>query len=138
MKLERFLILLLFALLSGVPAYHKLVGQFPPDWFVKKFELTFFGSLPYGLTMAFGIIVLLEVIIPIVFIIALVKKEWQNKGAFKFSHLGLQLSLILFLILFFGSFLVQDYNNGFIDFMYSVGTLFVLKYFFPKPLFWRF
>ncbi len=132
MKLERLLLIVLFGFLSGIPAYHKLVGEFPPAWFVKKFEPSFFGSIPYGLSFAFGCILLLELVIPVFFLLALIKKEWQIPSAFRYSRLGLQLSLVLFLVLFFGSFLIQDYNNGFIDFMYFIATLFVLKFFFAE------
>ena len=130
MKFERLILLVLFSMLSGVPAYHKLVGDFPPEWFIKKFEPSFFGWIPYGLSLAFGMILLLEVVIPVIFIIALIKKEWRKSSELLYSRLGLRLSLVLFLILFFGSFLIQDYNNGFIDFMYFIGTLLILKFFF--------
>jgi hypothetical protein len=128
---ERLLILILLIVLMSTAAYHKILGDFPPEWFVRKFEGTFFGAIPGGLTIAFGSIVLLEVAIPVVFFIALVKKQFvlNSEKKLNFLRVGFLLTLLLFVMLTFGSFLVQDYDNGFKDFLYFVGIYFLMKQF---------
>jgi len=131
MKIERLLILILLIVLMGTAAYHKLLGDFPPEWFIRKFEATFFAAIPGGLTIAFSSIVLLEVAIPIVFTLAIIKKQFSlnNGNQTNFLRLGFIFSLLLFVMLTFGSFLVQDYDNGFKDFLYFVGIYFLMKQF---------
>ena len=117
--------------LMGTAAYHKLLGDFPPEWFVRKFENTFFGAIPSGLTIAFGSIVLLEVAIPVIFLIALIKKQFalNSDEKLNFLRVGFLLTLLLFVMLTFGSFLVQDYDNGFKDFLYFVGVYYLMRQF---------
>jgi predicted tellurium resistance membrane protein TerC len=105
-----------------------LNGNFPPQWFFEKFQNTFLNIIPYGLNLSFLIIVLLEIAIPIAFLVALVSQEFRSDSRQRFSSLGFRLSLVLFLVLFFGSFLVQDYENGFLDFMYFVATIYLMRF----------
>lgn len=125
---ERICIYLLYTLLSSVAAYHKLNGNIPPQWFFEKFQNTFLNSIPYGLNLSFLIIVLLEIAIPVSFLAALVSQEFRPDSKKRFSTLGFRLSLVLFLVLFFGSFLVQDYENGFLDFMYFAFTIYLMRF----------
>ena len=124
---ERICIYLLYTLLGSVAAYHKLNGNIPPQWFFEKFQNTFLHTIPYGLNLSFLIIILLEIAIPIVFLVALVSQEFRTDSKQRFSTLGFRLSLVLFLVLFFGSFLVQDYENGFLDFMYFAVTIYLMR-----------
>jgi hypothetical protein len=134
MKKERLLLFVLYALFIGTAAYHKLTGNIPPDWFVSKFESTFLNILPSGTSVAFIIIILLEVIIPILFLIGIFKGEWKNDilPLKSFSRWAFLLTLVLFLILTFGSFLVQDYDNGFQDFVYFITTYLTIHFSFKE------
>ncbi len=71
----------------------------------------------------FLLITLLETTVAICMILSLVKKEYQDISQRVSFNFGLDLALVLFVILFFGSFLVSDYENGALDFLYFIGTL---------------
>jgi hypothetical protein len=125
---ERICISLLYFLLGLVAAIHKLQGPFIPEWFHSKFEHSFLNTIPGGLYFSYGIIILLELLIPLFFLIAIIRREFHPTKPLTFTILGFRTSLLLFLILFFGSFLVQDYENGFIDFVYFAVTIFLMRF----------
>jgi hypothetical protein len=134
MKKERLLLFILYAVFIGTAAYHKLTGNIPPDWFLSKFESTFLNKIPGGITVSFIFIILLEVVIPILFLIGIFKGEWKidilpSKSV---SRWALLLTLVLFLVLTFGSFLVQDYDNGFQDFIYFITTYLAIHFSFKE------
>jgi hypothetical protein len=125
------LLQLLFLSLSGITAWQKISALIVPEWFLKKFEHSFFGMIPLGIPLAFYTIIVLETAVAIAFIISLLKMEFRNNASRNWLCLGLDLSMLLFLILFFGSFLVSDYSNGALDFMYF-GFSFFMKREFSK------
>ena len=127
--MERILILLLYISLAGVAGIHKLLGDFPPSWIYGKFKETFLNAIPGGIWLSFVLIVVLEIAIAALFSIALIKGEFKSQAKQTFSRFGFLASLALFVILFFGSFLVQDYDNGFNDFVYFGVTVFLMKYY---------
>ena len=127
--MERILILLLYISLAGIAGIHKLLGDFPPAWFYGKFKETFLNALPSGIWLSFVLIVVLEIAIAVLFSIALIKGEFKSQAKQTFSYFGFISLLVLFVILFFGSFLVQDYDNGFNDFVYFGVTVFLMKYY---------
>lgn len=127
--MERILILLLYISLAGIAGIHKLLGDFPPAWFYGKFKETFLNALPSGIWLSFVLIVVLEIAIAVLFSIALIKGEFKSQAKQTFSYFGFIALLVLFVILFFGSFLVQDYDNGFNDFVYFGVTVFLMKYY---------
>jgi hypothetical protein len=127
--MERILILLLYISLAGIAGIHKLLGDFPPTWFYDKFKDTFLNWMPGGIWLSFVLIVVLELAIALLFMIAFIKGEFKSQAKQTFSHFGFLASLALFVILFFGSFLVQDYDNGFNDFVYFGVTIFLMNYF---------
>jgi hypothetical protein len=127
--MERILILLLYISLAGIAGIHKLLGDFPPTWFFEKFKGSFLNWVPGGIWLSFVLIVILEISIAILFSIALIKGEFKAQAMQTFSYFGFIASLALFVILFFGSFLVQDYDNGFNDFVYFGVTVFLMNYF---------
>jgi hypothetical protein len=128
-QMERILILLLYISLAGIAGIHKLLGDFPPAWFYGKFKETFLNALPSGIWLSFVLIVVLEIAIAVLFSIALIKGEFKSQAKQTFSYFGFISLLVLFVILFFGSFLVQDYDNGFNDFVYFGVTVFLMKYY---------
>jgi hypothetical protein len=85
--------------------------------------------MPGGIWLSFVLIVVLEIAIAVLFSIALIKGEFKSQGKQTFTYIGFIASLALFVILFFGSFLVQDYDNGFNDFVYFGVTIFLMNYF---------
>ena len=127
--MERILILVLYISLAGIAGIHKLLGDFPPAWFYGKFKETFLNALPSGIWLSFVLIVVLEIAIAVLFSIALIKGEFKSQAKQTFSYFGFIALLVLFVILFFGSFVVQDYDNGFNDFVYFGVTVFLMKYY---------
>lgn len=117
------LIQLLFLSLAGLTAFQKISGLTIPEWFVNKFQDSIIGIIPFGIPLSFILITLLETTIAICMIVSLLKREYQVDANKVSLNLGLDLSLVLFVILFFGSFLVGDYENGALDFLYFIGTL---------------
>ena len=124
-----FLIQLLFLSLAGITAFQKISGLEVPEWFIHKFENSFINLIPLGITFSFIVITLLETSIAICMIFSLIKREYKLDSERVNLNFGLDLALVLFLVLFFGSFLVGDYENGALDFLYFVGTLAIRKKF---------
>lgn len=134
MKVERSLIFILFISLAGVAAIHKVLSSIPPNWFVTKFQDSFLGDIPGGISVSFLLITVLEFAIAALFILAFIRREFLETSDFKFANYGFIATLALFVILFFGSFLVQDYDNGFKDFTYFGLTLWMKSYFFTQKI----
>jgi hypothetical protein len=132
--MERIFILLLYISLAGIAGIHKLIGDFPPTWFYGKFKETFLNAIPGGIWLSFVLIVVLELAIALLFMIAFIKGEFKSQAKQTFTHFGFLASLSLFVVLFFGSFLVKDYDNGFNDFMYFGVTVFLMKYFMNEKI----
>jgi hypothetical protein len=119
--MKKIIILLILITIIGIPAIHKLVGDFVPTWFYNKFSDSLINKIPFGINISYGIIIILEIVAPILFIIGLLKREYLQTSSGKFISLGFMTSYVLFTILTFGSFLIEDYSNGFNDFIYFVG-----------------
>lgn len=117
------LIQLLFLSLAGLTAFQKISELTIPEWFVNKFQDSMIGSIPFGIPLSFILIALFETSIAICMVVSLLRKEYKFDSDKASLNLGLDLSLVLFVILFFGSFLVGDYENGALDFLYFIGTL---------------
>lgn len=117
------LIQFLFLSLAGITAYQKISGLVIPEWFSNKFQDSMIGFIPFGIPLSFIIITILETSIAICMIVSLLKREYKVDANKVSLNLGLDLSLVLFVILFFGSFLVGDYENGALDFLYFIGAL---------------
>ena len=128
--MTRFLLLLTLLFLTGIPGVHKLLGDYPPEWFVGLFKDSVIGAIPGGLYLSFWIIVLLELCAGILFFIALLQKEFTGDVTYTYSTYGLYLTQILFVVLFFGSFLIENYDNGFKDFVYLLGVVGVQRWWF--------
>ena len=129
MMKTRALILLIYAFLGGITGLQKILGEFPPKWYIDKYSATLISWLPGGIVISFMIIVLLELAIASLFVLALLKGEFKESQTPKFSKWGFHVSLLLFLILFFGSFLAQSYDNGFMDFGYFAFTIYLMSFF---------
>jgi hypothetical protein len=131
-NIEKIAILILMTVLSLTTAIHKFTGDLPPEWFIKQFNNSLIGSIPFGITSSYFIIATLELAIAVFFLLSIIKKEFTSNVSLKFSEIGFNLSLILFLILFFGSFLIENYDNGFMDFGYFVFTILLKNQFNKK------
>lgn len=119
------LIIFLYLSIAGTTAYQKISGLTIPEWFHNKFSESIIGIIPFGIPIAFIIITILETSITLLMVFALYNKEYLKESKQKYLELGLDVSLILFTILVFGSFLVQNYDNGALDFLYFIGTLYL-------------
>jgi len=126
MKPDRFLSLLLLICVMGIPGIHKLCGDFPPAWFVGKFGPSLIGQVPAGIFAGYLVITVLELGAAALFVAGLVLSFGKHGIAPKAVHAGFDTTLAVFVVLVFGSFLVEDYNNGFMDCLYFVGVV-VLK-----------
>lgn len=134
MQMQKVLIILLYIALGLTTGMHKLLGPFPPDWFRDKFSDSLIGWVPGGIELSFGIIVFLELAIAGLFTIALVRREFAIGSEKTYSRFGFNASLLLFLILFFGSFLVQNYDNGFFDFVYFGTTIYLMRLYLKEEI----
>jgi hypothetical protein len=121
------LIQLLYLSLTGITSLQKIIPLEIPEWFINKFQATLIGKFPYGLAISFLIITILESSISLLILISIIKKEFKTINEIRFFNMALDLSLILFLVLFFGSFLASDYENGALDFIYFIGTYFIYQ-----------
>ncbi|MFO0495530.1 MAG: hypothetical protein ACK50Y_08370 [Flavobacteriia bacterium] len=127
--IKRIFILLTYAFLGGVTGIQKITGEFPPKWYIDKYSSTLINWLPGGVWVSFLIIVLLELAIACLFALALLKGEFKESQTPKFAKWGFMAALLLFLILFFGSFIAQSYDNGFMDFGYFAFTIYLMSFF---------
>ncbi len=121
--IKRIGVLVLLILLLGVPGIHKLLGDIPPEWFQKKFAGSLIDAFPGSLSFSYILIIVLEVVGPVLFLVGAIRLEFLPDRQIKFIQYGFLVCYLLFLILTFGSFLVEDYGNGFNDFMYFVGVM---------------
>jgi hypothetical protein len=125
-------ILLILIIIIGVPAIHKLTGDFVPNWFYNKFSNSLINKIPNGINISYIVIIILEILAPLFFIFGILRREYLLACSGKFVSLGFKTSYILFTILTLGSFLVEDYSNGFNDFIYFVGITFLESTFFKE------
>lgn len=121
---KKIIALLLLIIVLFLPAISKLSSDIPPEWFLKKFDDTILNAIPSGLTISFLIILALEIIAPVLMIVAIIK-ILTKRNYKKILSSGFLCYYTLFLILTFGSFLVKDYDNGFKDFTYFIGILLI-------------
>jgi hypothetical protein len=126
----KFYSLLILTFLTLIPAIHKLVNPIPAEWFIGLFKNSPINMIPGGLLFAYWILIILEFACGLLFTISIVSMEFKPTKILKFGKLGFHLTFILFIILFFGSFLIQNYDNGFNDFLYFVGVLFIYERYF--------
>ena len=124
------IILLALTLLTAIPGIHKLLGEQPPQWFHNLFDNSLIGTIPFGVQASFTIIMLLELTTGLVFTVSLLGEFRQTSWRNKRIRCGFIMTQLLFLILFFGSFLIENYDNGFKDFIYLVSIAFVQHFFF--------
>ena len=127
--IKRLFILLTYAFLGGITGIQKIMGEFPPKWYIDKYSATLINWVPGGVMISFLIIVLLELAIASLFVLALLKGEFKESQTPKYAKWGFMAALLLFLILFFGSFIAQSYDNGFMDFGYFAFTIFLMSFF---------
>jgi predicted tellurium resistance membrane protein TerC len=127
--IKRLFILLTYAFLGGITGIQKIMGEFPPKWYIDKYSATLINWVPGGVMISFLIIVLLELAIASLFVLALLKGEFKESQTPKYAKWGFMAALLLFLILFFGSFIAQSYDNGFMDFGYFAFTIYLMSFF---------
>jgi hypothetical protein len=112
------LIYLLMTCVAGIPAVHKLLGDFPPEWFQRSFEPSVFGKIPNGVAVAFACVLLIELLTALLFARLLLGDLRGKPATVRGVNAAFGSALLMFLILFFGSFLIENYDNGFKDFVY--------------------
>ena len=122
---ERFLVCVLLIFLTLIPGVHKALGDFPPQWFHNLFEQSIIGKIPFGIEVSFALIMLIELGAGLLFCMSLFQKLTKQDVNDKVMELAFSLTLLLFIILFFGSFLIENYDNGFKDFVYFIGVYYL-------------
>ena len=128
----KFYCLLILTFLTVIPSIHKLINPIPAEWFVNLFKESPIAAIPGGLFLSYWIIILIEAASGILFAMSLVSMEFKPTKTLKFGKLAFHLTFVLFIILFFGSFLIQNYENGFMDFLYFLGVLFIYERYFKE------
>lgn len=131
---NQFITSCILMLLGGIPGIHKLLGQYPPNWFKEMFKNSIIDIFPHSITFSFLIIIFLEILGASLFLLALLKKEYITKK-YTYTNIGISTYLILFTILLFGSFIIENYDNGFKDFIYFSAIIIIKQSVFmnPKP-----
>jgi hypothetical protein len=122
---QEVLIRLMFISLAGITAAQKISGASIPNWFSSKFEATIIGKIPYLTEISFILITTIELLVAVLMLISFFKFEFKDEKTKRYTNLSLDLSLLLFLLLFTGSFIAEDYQNGALDFLYFTGTLYI-------------
>lgn len=117
---------LLFLVVWGFTGIGKLIAGIPP-WFGEKFGQTFFASFP-GLSAAFWILAISEVVAFVLAVLALATGEFLGRRAPRLLQLMLMWSLFVFVQLGFGQWLTSDFNATAQLFAYFAGTLVCLIY----------
>ncbi|MBI1861242.1 MAG: hypothetical protein HYR96_10030 [Deltaproteobacteria bacterium] len=100
----------------------KLRDGVVPDWFRGQFGKSFLAKFP-GVAPAYWGIALLELLIPVLVIVSLVKGEFAPASGFYFLKLAVSMASVLFVILGFGQRLVLDFVGAANSFFYFCGTL---------------
>jgi hypothetical protein len=116
---------LILACTLVIPGIHKVLGEFPPQWFVSKFQSSLIGAVGAGIFVSYLLITLIELIGGVLLLIGamgvIMEKPWSG------STYGVMAAHLLFLMLTFGNFLVQDYDGAFQDFCYFVGVVIITQ-----------
>ena len=123
--------LLILIIVLGLPAIHKITGDIPPEWFAIKFGDSLIGRFPGGVMTTYLIIMVLELMGSLLLLIGGIKMI-INKDYNRWISRGFSVYYAVFSILTFGSFLVEDYDNGFKDFLYFVGVLIIDQVFYKS------
>jgi len=131
-NINRVLALTILGSLGAVTGIQKISGDFIPSWFAEKFGSTLIDAFPGSLEVSYSIIIALEISIGILAILALIKTEFLQNSSKRFSNLLFTCCYALFTILFFGSFVAHDYENGFSDFGYFAFTLLIQHFLFKE------
>lgn len=114
---------LTFALAGGFKFRDKVV----PDWFKAQFGNTFVAKIP-GLTIAYWKIAFLEILVPCLLIVSLVRTEFLPGSNPCFLQLAVALASVIFTMLGFGLRLVNDFQGAANSFFYFTGTLITQMY----------
>lgn len=128
----KFYCLLILTFLTVIPGIHKLINPIPAEWFVNLFKESPITAIPGGLFLSYWLIIVIEIACGILFAVSLVLMGFKPTKTLKFAKLAFHLTIILFIILFFGSFLIQNYENGFKDFLYFLGVIFIYERYFKE------
>ena len=117
MKKFKALVYLGFVFTLGLAGIHKTLGDFPPAWFMAKFEGSIIDLFPGSISLSFGIITALELFTGVLFLIN-VLNILRNRVSEKLVSWSYFSAALTFLMLTFGNFTIQSYDGGFQDFVY--------------------
>jgi len=117
---------LLFLLLWGFAAIGKVRGGVP-SWFDSKFGSTILAKFP-GVSLSFWLLTGAELLALLLAAIAFVRFEFLGRCRPTFLTAALTWSLLVFVSLAFGQWLIADFNGANQIFIYFGITLFALHY----------
>lgn len=101
----------------------KFMERKVPDWFKAQFGKSFLNVLP-GLAVSYWTIALLEILVPLLLIVSLIKSEFLLDAEHFYLQIAIALSSVIFAMLGFGLRLANDFQGAANLFFYFVGTLF--------------
>lgn len=133
-NIYRILALFLIGSLGTITGLQKITDDFIPTWFRQKFSDTYINLFPGSLEISYLLIILLEISIGLFACIAIFRREFSNSSSKSMVQWMFLSCYLLFSILFFGSFLAHDYENGFSDFGYFAFTLFIQNQLFTNQI----
>ncbi|RYZ91543.1 MAG: hypothetical protein EOP06_06855 [Proteobacteria bacterium] len=114
----------LLMLTTFVPAaYEKLKEPAVPKWFLDQFAPTLLGAIPETLPLQFYVIALLEVVVAVVMVMALLKRNNTES-----LRAGLGLAFVTFLALGFGQRISHKFDGAAQLFAYAGLTWLFLQH----------
>ncbi|MEO6600902.1 MAG: hypothetical protein ABIQ16_13570 [Polyangiaceae bacterium] len=112
---------LFYLMTFGLAAWLKW-SQGTPDWFAKQFGSTWLAHAPFGVAGAFYFIAVLETGAFFGFLLSLLRLEWLRSEPV-LLRLSLAFSMLVFLVLAYGSRLTGKFDIAGWNYLYLFGTL---------------
>ncbi len=116
----------------GIPGWAKIFGgRQAIDRYVNMFKDSFVAGLPGGTTLIIYLLGVLELAVPLLLIISLLKGEFRKSGPKPWLNYALVLSIFTFTILCFGLAILFNFGGSTNLVFYPIFTLLVLVYLNP-------
>lgn len=110
----------------GLASMNKWMTSGLPDDFISQFGDTWLNIFPWGLSLTYYFLALLEGTAFVLFIISAAKMEWLKNSDKIYLRLGLLLSMFIFIVLSYGLRLTEQFGGTANAFFYFGVTLFAL------------
>jgi hypothetical protein len=114
---------LFYLMTFGLAAWLKW-SQGMPDWFATQFQATWLTHAPLGLQGSFYFIAILETAAFVGFSVSVVRLDWL-RGQGDALRLSLAFSMLVFVVLAYGSRLTQKFDVAGWNYLYLIGTFLI-------------